>query len=115
MHALENPLLDKVEAVKPLQFCAVASLRPKKRWKVSQEPAYQIVSEQLPKPIGAKSARPARLHRSHPPLQIWKSPDVEVRLIPPPKSRLAPLLQELTDLFERACASFSLAHLRHVP
>jgi len=40
---------------------------------------------------------------------------VETRSIPPAKSRIALILHELTDLVARACASFSLAQLRHAP
>src|SRR6266850_2104261 len=108
MDAPENTLLDKVKVIKPLQFCAVASLRPKRRSKIQVGPPQELILELLPAPIVAKQGRPARPHRSHPPLQIWRSPSLERRSIPPAKSRITPILHELTNLLARASASFSL-------
>ena len=115
MDAPENTLWDKGKVIKPLQFCAVASLRPKRRGKIQLGPPQELVFEPLPTPIVAKQGRPLRLHRSHPPLQIWRSPSLETRSIPPAKSRITPILYELTDWLARASASFSLAQLRHAP
>src|SRR6266576_462027 len=115
MDAPENTLLDKVKVIKPLQFCAVASLRPKRRGKIQVGPPHELILVPLPAPIVAKESRPPRLHRSYPPLQIWRSPSLERRSIPPANWWIMPILHELTELLARASASFSLAQLRHSP
>jgi hypothetical protein len=106
MNDPENTSTNKVETVKLLQFCAVASLQPKRRCKI------QVV-ESLPTPIVAKQSRPPRIHRSHPPLQIWRSPTVATHSIPPAQSRITPMLRQLTELVARA--SLSLANLQQSP
>jgi hypothetical protein len=113
MNDPENISSDKVETVKPLRFRVVASLPPKRRCKIQVGPQQKLVLESLPTPIVAKQGRPPRIHRSHPPLQIWRSPVVETHSIPPAKSRITPMLRELTELVARA--SLSLANLQHSP
>src|SRR5438132_11332055 len=91
MKATEEP--QNQDESKTTQFCAIASLRPKRRCRVNPKIRFQIVQKPASDP--AIRSQPPRMHRSHAPLQIWKSPELKPQPVPASKSFITPLLHEL--------------------
>jgi hypothetical protein len=73
---ISNPksgLADEAETAHPFQLCAVASLRPKRRWKSNPPTARDVILEDAPSPTMGSQSRGPRLKRSGRPTQIWST------------------------------------------
>jgi hypothetical protein len=96
-------------AVRPLQLSAVATLRPKRRWKTSQLSAFPVVAEPLPAPITASPSRAPRLNRSGRSFQVWTSKPVNDHAAPKIPARL-----KIHELIGQSIRDFlSFAHFSH--
>jgi hypothetical protein len=96
-------------AVRPLQLSAVATLRPKRRWKTSQLSVLPVVAEPLPAPITASRSRAPHSNRSGRPFQVWTSKPVNDRAAPKIPVRL-----KIHELIGQSIRDFlSLARFSH--
>ena len=107
MHPTSDKLYGSGRAVAPLQMPAVASLKPKRRFKVLERAVIDPVEVAIPAPVSAERPPSPRLKRSGEPQQIWKQPPATGRPVPS-KSLSA---QQLVEWLARS--PFANPPLRH--
>jgi hypothetical protein len=105
-----SPAADETLTAKPAQFAAVASLRPKRRWKAAASASSRSGYEVLPGPITGTAPRCPRLKKSGHAVQLWSTKPMHRELRPAGKARVSLTFHELVGQIRD---SVSVAHFSH--
>jgi hypothetical protein len=108
MTSFDNRPTNEADTAK-VQFSAVASLRPKTRWKAGEASSDQEVPGLMPAPIVARHSRGPRMKRSGQPIQIWSTKPLSVH---PTAGKLAVPFR-LQDVVGQIRNSLFIAHFGH--
>ena len=108
MSDLDNILLENMP--KSREASAVASLRPKRRWKVSV-PVQPMITMDKPGPIVGIASRGPRMKKSGRAVQLWSTKPLHSHVPAAAKLPTRLKIQELVTQSIRDCLSF--AHFSH--